>query len=1094
MKKHIIALVALLCGIDFAIGAISWQAPTFKTTNSPTESTTYYLYHTGRKQLLTYGAKWGTHAILDSTGVAALPYTIKKTSDGYTFYSPNAGNQGYLFRENTGTGVYTDFGNHYGASITWDIVKNSDGTASIMTAASDVYWGTGGYFVNSDENTYLLGWNPDGNDVTNDGYLMGTNQSVYMLKPGNKSFETTWAFVTTSDYELYKARLDLYNAAVIAESKGISYSEYASVYKGTDVSAINAATEELKAKIGGNEEEEEENGEIGEAIYIALTDNSTMIFPTKYIEGQQENDKFLTFTLKGDTTVTIAKPHIVSRTTEYQGELPVFESFKFNNKFNDQLFTDAIGEIDNENNKVTVSVGCIGKRLTPSFQLPEGAKAYINGELQHSKVTRLRFDKPKYYTVAYPRQYVYKVVKVSDEVWSNPESSDDQWISTKVNLTADMFTTNAPSNHGEDPANMLDGNHDTMYHSTWGSGTYTPLYWYDGCSYGDGISEWPYMQVNLPDALYRLQFEYTTRKGNDYAPLGLILQGSNNGSTWDDIQTFTAEKDGLPTERDATYKSPVIALGKSYNKFRLQLTSAQRKNYLVFSEFALYKVEENPNYKPGEPELLIPAQYKKSFVPFGRTYEVDVDFLTDHPTSSYKVPRIDIWFGDEETWSSSMWIGRYGKTFYEDATIKIDGAGVYPDMETTEVQIKGRGNSTWSNSSESKNPYRMKFATKVKPFGMTKGKSWVLLSNKQSGSMTTNAIAMKVADMVESRGCNHIIPVELYINNQYRGSYNFTEKVGFSNNSIDIDDETNAVMLELDTYSDETIYRDYSYNLPFKIKEPDFDDAESETSLSVYQIQQAFNDFTTDVEVNAGVNMLDVDAFVRAMLVTDLVRNEELMHPKSWFLYNEDITADSLWNFGPVWDFDWGFGYERGHNYFITVAEEDLFSRMNTSNTGFPFFQQMLRGSDTVKKAYYKLWTEFVESGKIDELIEYCDDYYQYAQTSLEHNAVGDDGYLWGDGTQYASVTTNAKNWLTKRANYIYTHLDTYDISEDIIEPEEEDYGQPDRIDVTKVMNRLVNVYTINGVLVRKQVPYGRFNQGLMPGIYIVDGKKVAIR
>ncbi len=733
------------------------------------------------------------------------------------------------------------------------------------------------------------------------------------------------------------------------------------------------------------------------------------------------------------------------------------------------------------------------KRLTPSFQLPEGVKAYIKGELQHSKQTRLRFDKPVTYTLAAPKQYIYKLVKVSDEVWSVPESSDDEWLATKVNLTGDMFTTNAPSNHGDNPANMLDGDHGTIYHSTWGSGSYTPLNWYDGAYYGDGVSEWPYLEVTLPESLYRLKFEYTTRQNNNYAPLGFILQGSNNGTTWDDIQTFTEDRDGLPTTPDATYESPVINLGKSYKRLRIQLTASQRKNYLVFSEFSIYKVEENPDYKPGDPELIMPAQYAKGFYPYGKEYTVTVNFLTDKATTAYKVPRVDIWFGDNETWSSSMWIGRYGKDFYEDATIKIDGAGVFPDMDVTDVQIKGRGNSSWTNSSTSKNPYRMKFSEKVKPFGMTKGKSWVLLANKQSGSMTTNAIAMKVADMVESRGCNHIVPVELYVNNQYRGSYNFTEKVGFSNNSIDIDDETRAVMLELDTYTDETIYKDYNYNLPFKIKEPDFEDTESSTALSVYQIQQAFNDFTTDVEVNGGVTMLDVDAFVRAMLVTDLVRNEECKHPKSWFLYNEDITADSLWNFGPVWDFDWSFGYEGTQTYFIRNAEIDLFANMNSGNTGFPFFQKLLRGSDLVKKAYYKLWTEFIESGKLDELIEYCDDYYQYVKPSFEHNAVGDYGSLWNDGNQYATVTTNSKNWLTKRANYIYTHLDKYDISDDIIEPEEDDYGQPDRIDVTKVMSRLVNVYSINGVLVRRQVPYGNFDQGLMPGIYIVDGKKIFI-
>ena len=159
------------------------------------------------------------------------------------------------------------------------------------------------------------------------------------------------------------------------------------------------------------------------------------------------------------------------------------------------------------------------------------------------------------------------------------------------------------------------------------------------------------------------------------------------------------------------------------------------------------------------------------------------------------------------------------------------------------------------------------------------------------------------------------------------------------------------------------------------------------------------------------------------------------------------------------------------------------------------------------KKAYYRLWTEFMTSGKLDELIEYCDDYFQYAEPSLVHNQNGvtNEEYNWGtgtttkstgwgDGKNYATVTTRAKTWLRKRAEYIYKRLTVYDLSDDVIELPEELYGQPDRIDVGRVMQRPVDVYNINGMMVRRSVPYGQFHLGLAPGIYIVDGKKVAIR
>ncbi len=851
-----------------------------------------------------------------------------------------------------------------------------------------------------------------------------------------------------------------------------------------------------------------------DTLFLELTDSTLMVVPGEYIEEQQEDNDFLTLKLVGDTTIVVAKPHILERRSTYGMALPGFTSFKFNNKFNDQLFTDAIGTIDSINGKVTVQVGCIGKRLTPSFQVPDSARVYLNGERQYSKKTRLRFDTLKHYTVAYPKQYIYSYKKIKDEVWSDPEEEDPEkkWMSTKVELTADMFSTNANSNYGEDPENLLDGNTQTFFHSTWGSGVYTPLAWFAGSTYGDGYTEWPYLQIDLPEPLYRLKLSYITRNSNNRCPTAFILQASEDGNEWTDIRTFTAFDDNLPTTGNAEYLSPVVELGSTkYNHLRIQLTEAQYKNYLVMSEFSLYKMEEDPDYQPEvEPELLEPAEYQRGFLPFGREYDVDVDFLTDHPTSEYNVPRIDIWFDDGVTWDYDVWIGRNGKTVYEDAIIKINGAGVYPDMDSTAVQIRGRGNTSWSGSYTSKNPYRLKFEEKMKPFGMTKGKSWVLLSNKQAGSMTTNAIAMKIADMVGTDGCNHIVPCDLYINGSYRGSYNFTEKVGFSNNSIDLDDESNAVLLEMDSYYDEAYkFRDATYNLYVNIKEPDFSDAETVTNLTMQDIQYNFNYFTTCVKEDGATNMFDVESFVKAMLVTDLTRNQELKHPKSWFIYNANIN-DSLYHFGPVWDFDWSYGYDGTKTYYVNSAESDLFSGMSSSNIGYPFFLRMLRGTETVKKAYYRLWTDFMESGKLDELIEYCDDYQTYVNPSFLHNYEGEStpspydeddwwgGYYytkgWGDGNNYEAINENAKTWLRKRANYIYKKLEKFDLSDEIVEKDTEiDYEQPDHIDMAKELNRPVNVFTTSGILVRRQVPYVQFSQGLAPGIYIVDGKKVMI-
>ncbi|MCQ2197681.1 MAG: CotH kinase family protein [Bacteroidaceae bacterium] len=842
---------------------------------------------------------------------------------------------------------------------------------------------------------------------------------------------------------------------------------------------------------------EPEIEELGTLRYFTLADGQLIVIPEKYIEGRSEENGIVTITLSGDTTFCYTKGKLVCEDTAYNGSLPQFESFKFNNKFNDQLYADADGVIDHEAGKIDATVSCIGKRLTPSFKLPEGAKAYVGRIEQLSRVTRRRFEKDVTYTVAYPNNWIYRIDKVSNEVWSTPDDINtvEQWITTEVPLTESMLSSNWASQEDDQKlGNLLDDNLGTCFHSNWSSSNN----WHEGSYYGDGETIWPYLQIELQEAIRYFKFSYITRdweQNNGYAPQGFIIMGSQDGSTWDELTTLDKEKDNLPLGMSQEYTSANILLGQAYKYLRFQLTESARKNYLVLSEFKLYSLAENPDYGKDiddfVPELIAPAVYRKGFMPFGHDYKVHVDFLTDHPTgkfAEYNVPRIDITFGDGQTWDYNNWIGRYGKDTWEDATIKIDGAGVFPDMEETQITVRGRGNSSWDQNYSSKNPYRIKFAEKVKPFGLTKGKNWVLLANKQSGSLTTNAIAMKIADMAESAACNHIIPVELYVNNQYRGSYNFTEKVGFANNSIDVDDEAKAVLLELDSYYDEP-YRFHSdiFKEPVNIKAPDFDDPEQVTELTFDDIKDGFNLLCNATRDGEHASLLDVDAFCRAMLVTDLTRNTEVQHPKSWYVYNPDLLNDSAWVFGPVWDFDWSYGYEGRNQYFIYDAEVDLF---NYDRTGIPFFRQLLRGSEVVKKHYYKVWTEFLRAGKFDELIEYCDDYFEYAEPSLLHNAT-----QWGDGNSYKKTNNNAKQWLTKRINYIYSNLEVYDLSDDIIDEfEGDEMGQPDHIDIASVVNEPVDVYTLNGIKVRSRVPYINSMQGLIPGIYIVKGQKMIAR
>lgn len=400
---------------------------------------------------------------------------------------------------------------------------------------------------------------------------------------------------------------------------------------------------------------------------------------------------------------------------------------------------------------------------------------------------------------------------------------------------------------------------------------------------------------------------------------------------------------------------------------------------------------------------------------FERDYTVVVDFLTDQPTAAYRVPTVYIQTADGKLPTS--------RTTYKDATIRIDGAGIFPDMDEIDTQIRGRGNSSWNNGD--KKPYRLKFVEKQKPFGLAKGKSWVLLANNQHKSALCNAIAMEIAGQVQTVACNHIVPCELYINGQYRGLYNFTENPGFANNSIDLADESRAVLLELDSYYDETYkFRDSYFSVCTNVKAPDFSEPES-TELTFAQLKEHYNAFCQVLKQGtdeAIIQKLDVVAAAKARFVTELTRNTEVKHPKSWRLYNADITEpDSLYVFGPVWDFDWAYGYDGTGDYYKSSGKSDLFT--GCSGSGVSYFKQLFRGFDSVKREYYRLWLQWNEREGIEELCDYIDCYYAFVSDALAH-----DKTKWHDTTNYATQKETSKQWLRTRADYLFSKADVYEL------------------------------------------------------------------
>lgn len=460
---------------------------------------------------------------------------------------------------------------------------------------------------------------------------------------------------------------------------------------------------------------------------------------------------------------------------------------------------------------------------------------------------------------------------------------------------------------------------------------------------------------------------------------------------------------------------------------------------------------------------------KMEWHPIGTEYVVNVKYLSDAPTTEYGIPVINITTNDHEAILS--------KEDFKSATISIDGAGYLPNMEKTAIQIRGRGHSSWAANENHKNSYRFKFAEKQKPLGMKAGKNWVLVSNANIGALTANIISSRVAEMVQNDGASHHIPVELYINGEFRGQYTLTEKVGIGNNSIEVEDEKKAAMIELDSYFDtEYKFRTLSFNLPATIVEPNFQ-KDKDLKMESVDVRARFTNFVDAVFDGKDLSAYaDLNSVARFLMVNDLIHNAEIMHPKSFYFYNADITDNkSLWHCGPVWDSDWAYGYQATRKYFYDDIAADFYDFSSPYYTGSTFVNKLRYSGEAMNKAYYLAWSDFMVH--IGELIEYLDDYHALVAPSYKHNQS-----KWPAAVaSYDKIVSNSKSWLKNRANYVYDYLSN------TLGYADKGYLDDTAIDdVISVPARDVKgVYDLSGRRVNDDV------NSLPKGIYIVNGRKV---
>lgn len=260
------------------------------------------------------------------------------------------------------------------------------------------------------------------------------------------------------------------------------------------------------------------------------------------------------------------------------------------------------------------------------------------------------------------------------------------------------------------------------------------------------------------------------------------------------------------------------------------------------------------------------------------------------------------------------------KNYIPGKVVIEDPDGAYWDTPKLEVTItengvRGRGNSTWDMP---KKPYKIKFDSKISIFGLGEDKEWVLLANYADKTLLRNVVAMKLSEIVGMEWTPSMLPVELYLNDEYMGCYTFSEHkkvskhrvnldiVGESDNSGDA--VTGDYYMEIEQNMDETTcFRTSICGIPMMFSDPEVPTAAQYDYIVgyFYDAENALmgNNFT-DPE-NGWQKYIDIESFAKAYIVNELTKNIDGNMRKSSFITKEKGKKLEMYH---LWDYDLTLG------------------------------------------------------------------------------------------------------------------------------------------------------------------------------------------
>ncbi len=366
---------------------------------------------------------------------------------------------------------------------------------------------------------------------------------------------------------------------------------------------------------------------------------------------------------------------------------------------------------------------------------------------------------------------------------------------------------------------------------------------------------------------------------------------------------------------NGTEKEAWVKWSKSSNQYTLYLpSSADTKFIELFSTYSSNITIDNTTVEPLIPTVVPYSEKVTSKVTIsGKTY--NLKFMNSTSEAS-------LFINNDMSKTDNLWdYLSADKENSSSATASIvDKNGEYENVGVK--KIKGRGNTTWNNSS--KKPFNINFDSTVTVGTMQSTKQYSLLANFQDPAMARNRILYDLGDTVGLRYSCDSRFVDFYVDGVYKGQYQMCQKIeaGKKNLITGVDDdgyltddnqlkEDFAFLLELPFEEDFYVKTDSGIYATIKSPDVEGNDNLYANEVKAY-VKQKFDAMYKALTSNANNlnDYIDVDSLAICYLVQELGKNWDT---HSWYMvYEPDENGKYKFFACPVWDFDNSIGNANG--------------------------------------------------------------------------------------------------------------------------------------------------------------------------------------